>query len=262
MFQLALILVQAAPLAGLPQPVELTPAMVRLEPSAPVRSAVLDGIGTVPARRSFRFACLAGAASGEVVECIPIGGAYGPPATDPITFGQRRDAFVAKLRQSDDDKLEWAAYRLARLRQLVSTGPVPAGAVQDTRHILVTETLGGADRVAFDAAAANQLDRTDIQFATTPGADEMARSYPPSAIRSGATASVTATCRVQPDRRLFCKDGRVTASSVTLAESVQEAFVLAAYQTLWGFRVAERTKSGKPTAGGVVTLSIRFTLPS
>lgn len=255
------LLSQAAPPAGLPQPVELTPALVAVSAAPPVRAALLDGIVNVPARRSYRFACLAVASTGEMVECIPIGGSYGPPVSDPLAFGQRRDAFVARLRPSDDDKLEWAAYRLARFRKLIPTEPASPDALPTTRHVLVTETIEPADRVVPEAAPANRVERTDIQFEAAPDGAEMARNYPGSALRTAATAAISATCVIGRDRALFCRDGRVTNSSVTLADSVQQDFVLAAYQTLYSFRVAPRTKSGQPAVGKNATLTIRFQLP-
>ena len=246
---------------SMPPPVEATPANTVTAPSAGVRAALVEGIAALPARpRAFRFQCMVGASTGYVRACIPLGDGFPEtPAGDLYTFGQRSDQFVARIAATADHRLQDAAYARVRFYRMVATAPRPADGIEATRFILFREVIAAGDRPA--PGTGTPVPRAEILFDTTPGGDTLSSYYPPAALHAAASASVQASCLVQPDRTLLCTGGQVVRSSAALDPAMQRQFVLAAYQSFGLFRVRAATRSGAPAVGRRFPLSITFQSP-
>ncbi len=99
----------------------------------------------------------------------------------------------------------------------------------------------------------------------TPGPNfaQAQEFYPATALWQSAEASITATCRIQPDQQLICFKARVKNLTFQRPspKRTEDAFVQATFTILSGTTVAAPTKDGTPTAGRDIELSFGWKLP-
>ena len=96
-----------------------------------------------------------------------------------------------------------------------------------------------------------------------PTAADIARLYPPEAVRKGLSATVVMNCRVGADGRLAeCGIAKVPGSQLqALPEPIAMDFGTATLQLAKLFRMEARAGDGKETTGGVIHIPVRWEPP-
>jgi len=103
-------------------------------------------------------------------------------------------------------------------------------------------------------AVAADLSIGDVQWVARPVGDDLARVYPTRAHRFELSGRAVLRCSVE-------HDGTMSGCGVLFEEPVDMGFGEAALALTPRFRLAARTRTGQPTAGGTVRVPIRFVMP-
>ena len=252
---LPLLIMIAAPDAQdgdkLAEPVAVTPGAIRYAPSRALISATASGVAGLPATpETVRFECLVDAHFGDAQRCIPLSGMAKPAATR-TEFDKRAAAWS----QSPVERVAFERVRSIRLNPM-------SDAPYDAAHpvlipMLFTQTVSSADVITLGAASTT-MEARDAEYDERPDAALLSSYYPQRALAAGIEVRMTATCRVQPDRTLFCRNARPAAADSRLDPAMTREFALATYQVLASIRLLPLTKNGDPVVGREVEMRIAF----
>lgn len=233
---------------ALGNPVALSAVDVRREPAPAVRADRWDGrIETPTDPVTIPLLCLA-ETQGNVVDCI-VADDRGP------VFKTTRD-FLRAAGTDDVSPRTPSLAGLARARARQRVLQLRRG----WGHFLfrTSETIGAADARPVAPVATPVLAMTDLRFERVPAPGLIERLFPASALRRGEGTRMLATCRVMPDRALFCRDGRQDPASPPLADPVRREFALATYQVAAEMRVAPKALDGSDPIGRDVTIAVNW----
>ena len=131
--------------------------------------------------------------------------------------------------------------------------PLPAR----SRHVagvavIAVVALGGA--VAAWAAQPSPPLITQPDWVEKPTAEDLARYYPPEAVRQGVDGRTMIACDV-------AASGRLQACTVLMEDPAQYGFGSAALQLAQHFQMRPMSKNGQAVSGGKVRIPIRFSVP-
>jgi hypothetical protein len=249
---LPLLLLIAAPDDGkLAEPVAVTPAMIQYSPSRALISATATGIAGLPAApETVRVECLADAHIGDIFGCIPLSGAAKPAATR-AEFDKRAAAWVP----STVEKVAMERVRFTRLLPTATTPHDPAKPV--LVPVVFTIAVSAGDAITLGAPTA-VMEARDVEYDERPDGALLGTYYPQRALAAGIEVRMTATCRVQPDRTLFCRNARPATPDPRVDPAMTREFALATYQVLSAVRLLPLTKAGDPVVGREVEMRIAF----
>jgi hypothetical protein len=222
-------------------------------PSRSLRSATAAAATGLPATPvTIRFECLV-LDSGAPVRCLPLeGGAKPTPSVDE--FEKR---YIAWPRVSAIAPVAVALQRVlfTRVRPLVEPGKNAPPVL-----MLFSDTVSAGDVVTLGKSGGD-LAIGDIEMDERPDAAVLTAYYPPAAIREGISARTSATCRVMPDRKLFCRNAAAGPDS-SITPDMAADFANATYQVLDSIRLSPLSKAGDPVVGRDVEMRISFVLPN
>ncbi|MCW3846468.1 hypothetical protein OF829_04400 [Sphingomonas sp. LB-2] len=252
---LPLLMMIAAPDAQdgdkLAEPVAVAPSQIRYAPSRALVSATAEGVAGLPAAPvSISFECLVDAHFGEAQHCIALGGAAKPAATR-AEFDRR----AAAWKPTPIEGIALERIRATRLNPLTD-------APYDAAHpilipMLFTQTVSVGDVVKLGPPTA-VMEARDVEYDERPDGVLLTSYYPPRALAAGIEVRMTATCRVQPDRTLFCRNARPASPDSRIDAPMAREFALATYQVLAAVRLMPLTKAGDPVVGREVEMRIAF----
>jgi outer membrane biosynthesis protein TonB len=97
-----------------------------------------------------------------------------------------------------------------------------------------------------------------VTFVQRPGAKALQSAYPSRARRQGVAASVDVACQVQTDGSLVCQPAQAAGREALGALAVE--FERAAETLAADYRSAPTLVDGRPSAGVVIGLRVRFAL--
>jgi len=110
------------------------------------------------------------------------------------------------------------------------------------------------DRKPIDFLEQPRTELADVTFDDQPDAEDVTRAYPVLVPALEGEVVVTLTCRIQVDGSLICGGAKVSEPEQ------REAFEFSAYRLAGTrYRVAPALRSGAPSAGRVIDLSLSFT---
>jgi hypothetical protein len=130
--------------------------------------------------------------------------------------------------------------------------------------LVVLDQLISPEDAVPQPAPADQLAAVDIKFEERPSAEILAALYPAAAMRARVASRVAIICRIQRDRRLFCRRPPllpVTALGVTNRPDLNAAFIYASFQAASLMRIAPRTVKGEKTVGRDLLLNFQWKMP-
>lgn len=140
-----------------------------------------------------------------------------------------------------------AAIRRSRAMKL-DPGQFKAGDAAVLRTNL-TVKLASAERRPIDFLGAPKLALSDLQWAATPSADEVAAAYPKELLSQGLSATVSLVCQVQIDRSVLC---------TTVDPTPEPQFAWAGKAVMSLYTAAPTLKSGAPSTGAVFATKVDF----
>jgi hypothetical protein len=248
---LLMIAAQSAPDEKLAEPIVVQPGAIRYAPSRALISATAQGVPDLPATPvTMRFQCLVDAHFGDVQRCIPLAGAA-KPAVTRNEFDKRAGAWTA----TGVERVALERIRSTRLN------PMSDAAYDAAKPVLVpvifSQTVSAADVVTLGPPTA-MMEARDVEYDERPDAMLLSSYYPARALAAGIEVRMTATCRVQPDRTLFCRNARPSAPDSRIDAAMGREFALATYQVLAAVRLMPLTKGGEPIVGREVEMRIAF----
>lgn len=252
---LPLLMMIAAPDAQdgdkLAEPIAVAPEAIRYAPSRALISATATDVAGLPAApETVRLECLVDAHFGEPQRCIPLGGTAKPAATH-TEFDRRAAAWKPS-------PVEGVALERIKSIRLNPMSEAPYDAAKPLLiPILFTQTVSAGDVVTLGKPLAI-MEARDAEYDERPDAALLSSYYPQRALAAGIEVRMTATCRVLPDRTLFCRDARPAAADPRLDAAMTREFALATYQVLASVRLLPLTKSGDPVVGREVEMRIAF----
>ena len=135
-----------------------------------------------------------------------------------------------------------------------------SGQDRDDPQPMVTElpvTLSPTDRRPLDFGPPT-VPSSGVSFAERPGAKALRSAYPSRAQRQGVAASVDLACQVQSDGSLVCQPAQAAGRDALGPLAVE--FERAAETLAADYRSAPTLADGRPSAGVVIGLRVRFAL--
>jgi hypothetical protein len=150
-----------------------------------------------------------------------------------------------------------AGQQAAALRQARALAFDMSGVDRDDPRVMrgpVYVRLDPADRQPIDFLGQARTALADVTFDDQPDAEDVARAYPALVPALESEVVVTLTCRIQTDGSLICGGARVSDPEH------REAFEFSGHQLAGTrYRAAPLLRSGAPSAGRVIELSLSFT---
>ncbi|MES2445035.1 MAG: hypothetical protein V4574_19590 [Pseudomonadota bacterium] len=250
-----MLAVQDAP-DKLPEPAKADSATILYAPSRSLRSASAAAAAGLPASPvTVRLQCTVATDTGTPESCIPLD-AGAKPVTSRAELARRAAAWESGA-ASAAPAVTVALQRvmLTRIRPTAEAGkpPVPV-------QMLFTETVGASDVVKLGASSGT-IESRDLEMDERPDAAVLEAYYPAAALRAGIQARIRATCRVMPDRKLFCRDAELVSPDAAITPAIAAEFRNATYQVFDAVRLAPLSKKGDPVVGRDVDMRISFVLP-
>lgn len=246
-----LLLIAAQDDGKLAEPTPVTPETIYYAPSRALISATATGVEGLPASpQAIRLECLVDAHIGDIHSCIPLTGTAKPAATR-AEFDKRNAAW----KPSPVETVALERSRFTRIRGTATTPHDPAKPV--LVPMLFTQTVSAADAVTLGAPTAT-MEARDVEYDERPDGGLLSTYYPVRALTAGIEVRMTATCRVQGDRTLFCRNARPATADSRLDAAMTRDFALATYQVLAAVRLMPLTKNGDPVVGREVEMRIAF----
>lgn len=236
-------------------PVRADSGNILYGPSRSLRSSTAAAAAGLPAAPvTVQFECLVGADTGAPQRCLPLENG-GRPATTIAEFERRQMAWPSVSAP--------ASIATALQRVLFTRVRPAAGATKDSPPslMLFSDTVSAGDVVTLGKSGGT-TDSTDIEMDERPDGAVLTAYYPATALRGGVGARVSASCRVMPDRKLFCHDAALIGQDSSITPDVAADFRNAAYQVLDAVRLAPLTKTGDPVVGRDVDMRISFVVPN
>ena len=244
---LMLLALQAAAAQMIAPPVPMADASPVRRPSATERALSLDGSAAPVQPVAIRLQCLVWP-NGSVGGCIR---AEGGGTRDLTAFRARIEVEAA----AKDPWLRAASRRAAYYR-------LPAVTSDGFRSVLIDETIAAADVPPLAGGKGLVPQRA---LAAAPVGADISAYYPALPMRAGVEADMTATCRVMPDRSLWCRDARaLTPLGVTpgwVETEIADAFRRATLNALASYRARPTLPSGENSVGHEAQMVIRWRLP-
>lgn len=244
---------QTAP-APATDPVPADSSNILYAPSRSLRAATAAAATGLPATPvTVRFECLVVADTGAPARCFPLEGAA-KPATTAADFERRHLAWPSATAPAP---VAVALQRVLFTRVRPFAEP---GKDNPPRLMLFSETVSPGDVVTLGKSGGT-TDSSDIEMDERPDGAVLTAYYPAAALRAGVGARVKATCRVMPDRKLFCHDADLIGQDSSITPDTAGDFRNAAYQVLDAIRLAPLTKVGDPVVGRDIEMRISFVVP-
>lgn len=212
-----------------PEVLAWDPARVRGQISIGERHRLAAGLNLPAEGQTLRLRCEASRQSGAVSGCQP---------ADPA--GQAPELLRVAQRHAGRLVLD--------MQGLDRDDPQPV-------VLEVPVQLLPSDRRPLDFGPAT-VAMSELAFAVLPTADAQRRAYPFRALRQGVGAVVTLACQVQTDGTLVCQPPQA-AERERLGPLAVE-FERAAETLAADHRAAPALKDGRPSAGAVIGLQVRF----
>ncbi len=236
------------------EPVMADAGNILYAPSRSLRSATaaaVEGLPAVPV--TVRFECIVGADNGAPLRCIPIEGSARPASTS-VEFERR---YAAWSSASASAPVAVALQRVLFTRVRPTAEPAaPAPPIL----MLFTDSVGAGDVIKLGASSGT-IQTSDVEMDERPDGAVLTAYYPPAALRADIEARVKATCRVMPDRKLFCRDAELISPTSTMTPEMDGDFRNATYQVFDAIRLSPLTKTGDPVVGRDVELRVSFVSP-
>lgn len=235
----------------LPESIAVQDSMIRYAPSRALISATATGVDGLPATPTLvRLQCLVEVHLGEPERCIALSGAA-KPAVTRAEFDKRAAAWAPT-------PVEKVALERTRSTRILPNTETPYVAAQPVLvPMLFTQTVSATDAVTLGKPVAT-MEARDVEYDERPDSDLLSSYYPARAFSAGIEVRMTATCRVLPDRTLFCRDARPASPDSRLDAAMTREFALATYQVLGAVRLLPLTKAGDPIVGREVEMRIAF----
>jgi hypothetical protein len=257
----AAVLPPASGTFNTPPPPITAPVAVRTEdlavpPGASLRAATMEGLVVQPRKPvHIPIACMVLDRWGMPLTCYPADIIGAPSSWSEFFERGRREPSTARS--------ELTAVALIRAySSRLRPNPNPSDAAP--WRLVVLDQLISPEDAAPQPAPADQLTAIDIKFEERPSAEILAALYPAAAMRAGAASRVTIICRIQRDRRLFCRRPPllpVTAFGVTNRPDLNAAFIYASFQAASLMRIAPKTLKSEKTVGRDLLLNFQWKMP-
>ena len=230
-------------LPSLSEPLTPTLADVAAQPSAAVRSAVMQLARPEPGQTvRIDLVCMA-STEGSIFDCVP--------STTGLPSGLNSRDFTRIAAVDEKQVTDHSPLGLARLQARRTVLRARSGGPQ-AYLVRLSETLDPAAEVALPAPT-RTVRQKDLHISNVADAAVLSALYPIAASRNGTSASVTVQCRVQPDYSLFCHDGH--ARGISLRAGDAEDFVFATYQLMSTAHADPKTADGSDASGSDVELT-------
>jgi beta-lactamase regulating signal transducer with metallopeptidase domain len=185
----------------------------------------------------------------------------------PARAARRLGAAVALLACAGAATLAWAA------------SPTPLAANRSVESVVTTRASGvsapDADDVRVESATTRdtrpmhlaqsaQPIVTEPIWLKKPNGDDFAQLYPPGAAAAKLSGHAVMTCHIAGDGRLkACAVNRVDVEGDTLPKPEDDPdFGAATLRLVDYFQMAAKDKTGRPTAGGVITIPVLWRPPA
>lgn len=235
----------------LPESVAVQDSMIRYAPSRALISATATGVDGLPAApTSVRLQCMVEVHLGEPQSCIALSGAA-KPAVTRAEFDKRAAAWTPTT-------VEKVALERTRSTRLTPNTETPYDAAKPVLvPMLFSQTVSAADVVTLGKPLAT-MEARDVEYDERPDSDLLSSYYPGRAFSAGIEVRMSATCRVMPDRTLFCRNAHPATPDSRLDAAMTRDFALATYQVLAAVRLLPLTKAGDPIVGREVEMRIAF----
>jgi len=236
-------------------PVRADAGTILYGPSRSLRSAsaALPGIPASPV--TVRLQCTVETDTGAPTSCIPLeNGAK--PVTSRAELKRRETAWESGAAAASP-----AVTAAIQRVQFTRIRPTTAAGKPDTPlQMLFTETVSAGDVIKLGAPTGT-IATGDVEMDERPDGDILIAYYPAQALRAGIQARITASCRVMPDRKLFCHDAELISPDAAITPEIAGQFRNATYQVFDAVRLAPLSKTGDPVVGRDVDMRISFVLP-
>jgi hypothetical protein len=265
---LLLLLARSAPvlppLSGgfnTPPPPIAAPVMVRTEdlavpPGASLRAATMEALPVQPRRPvHVPIACMVYGRWGMPLSCYPAAIIGAPSSWSE--YVERGRGYLASARYDLTAAAVTRAYS-SRLRP----DPAPSDAAP-WKLVVLDELIAPGDAVV-QPAPSDQLAAAEIRFEEKPDAELLAALYPAAAMRAAVASRVTIVCRIQHDRRLFCRRPGLSPTAMPSAADGSDLatfFLLASYQAASLMRIAPKTVKGEKVVGRDLVLNFQWKMP-
>lgn len=231
-----------------------------------VRAATWDWLSAASAKPTpaaemhVKVACIVFYPLGAPGACIDA--ARIPAGASTVDWAALRAQDEAELMAGPADVLarrEVVVLRLSALRMKAQAATPPRFAVR-----VFDEAVGPGD--ARPAATPAPLFNFGEVALEAPLQGELLEAlYPVRALRDELRARVEVRCRIEPSRRLLCRDpGKVTLLPYLVREDsdeIEAAFRLATYQLASTLQLKPEAKDGRPVAGSDLRLVINWEMP-
>lgn len=247
--------VQDAP-DTMPPPVKADSTNILYAPSRSLRSASAAVAGVPAAPVTVRLQCTVETDSGAPTSCVPLeNGAK--PVTSRAELKRRETAWESGAAAAAPAvTVALQRVRFTRVRPTAAVG-TPGTPVQ----MIFAETVGAGDVVRLGAPT-GVIASSDMEMDERPDGAILTAYYPAQALRAGIQARIKASCRVMPDRKLFCHDAELVNPDAAITPDIAAEFRNATYQVFDAVRLAPLSKTGDPVVGRDVDMRISFVLPN
>lgn len=234
-------------------PVKADSASILYAPSRSLRSATAAAADLPAAPVTVQFECLVSTDTGTPDHCFPLESGAKPATT--AAEAEKRAAAWPRGAASPAVSVALQRVLFTRVRPSAEPGkPTPPVLT------MFSETVSAGD-VTTLGKSLGTMSASDIEMDERPDANVLAAYYPAAALHAGIAARVGASCRVMPDRKLFCHDADLIGADSSITPEMGSDFRNAAYQVLDAIRLAPLSKTGDPVVGRDVDMRISFVVP-